>query len=120
MDKFRTNTDEAQARQQARLVEEMDKRRQKALLNLLGNADFKTFFAWLQEKTAVTSEVFHGNSRDTYEKGKRAVGLMVLGEVLRLGEVGLDFRFAADKQYMHERLMMLAQIKEDEKKGAKR
>ena len=29
-------------------------------------------------------------------------------------------RFAADKQYMHERLMMLAQIKEDEKKGAKR
>lgn len=119
MGNFRTNTDEAQARQQARLVEEMDKRRQKALLNLLKNADFKTFFAWLQERTAVTSEVFHGNSRDTYEKGKRAVGLLVLGEVMRLGEQGLEFRYEADKQYMHERLMMQAQIKE-EAKGAKR
>ncbi|MEA4834968.1 MAG: hypothetical protein VB133_07535 [Anaeromusa sp.] len=110
------NKTNEQAQLQAQLALELDKRRQKALLNLLENPDFKTLFAWLQERTGVNGEVFHGNSRDTFEKGKRAVGLMLLGEVLRLGEVGLKFRYAADLQYMHERSMMLTALQEKEDK----
>lgn len=117
--KMMANSTNAQVRLQSQMVEELDKRRQKALLNLLNSPDFKTLFAWLQEKTNVSSEVFHGNSRDTYDKGKRAVGLMLLGEVLRLGEAGLNFRHAAELQYMHERSMILAALL-DKEKGDKR
>ena len=115
MDKIIANSTDAQVRLQAQIVGEMDKRRQKALLNLLSSPDFKTVFAWLQERTNVNAEVFHGNSRDTYDKGKRAVGLMLLGEVLRLGEAGLVFRHAAELQYMHERNMIIAALLEKEK-----
>lgn len=111
------NTNEAQAALHKRLVEEMTERRRKALLNLLDNADFRTFFAWLQERTGVYTDVFYGNSKDTYEKGKRAVGLMLLGEILQLGEAGLEFRHAADKQYAHERNMLMLALLEKDKEG---
>lgn len=99
---------------QERLQYEIQQRRRKALLNLLQNNDFKVFFAWLQEKTNVNGEVFYGNSRDTYDKGRRSVGLMVLGEVLQLGEVGLQFRHESDLQYMHDRKMIQAALLDNE------
>lgn len=114
------NKNEAAVALQERLQYEIQQRRRKALLNLLQNPDFKVFFAWLQEKTNVNSEVFYGNSKDTYDKGRRSVGLLVLGEILQLGEVGLRFRHESDLQYMNDCKMIQAMLLDNEKGEARK
>ena len=114
------NKDEAAVALQERLQSEIQQRRRKALLNLLKSPDFKTFFAWLQEKTNINSEIFYGNSKDTYDKGRRSVGLMVLGEILQLGEVGLQFRHESDLQYMSDRKMIQLALLDNEKEDKHR
>ena len=115
--RYTANTAAPEVKFQERIQQEIQKRRMTALLNLTKSPDFKVFWAWLQERTNITAEVFHGNSRDIYDKGKRAVGLMVLQDLLRLGEPGLQFKHDAEMQYMRDQQLILALVMDLEKEA---
>ncbi len=67
-----------QAEEIRALREEMDAELLRDIKTVFSTPEGERVFYWLMQRTGVLLEVFHGNSRDIWMKGRRSVGIELL------------------------------------------